>query len=89
VIGKLPAFFAEWYARLGELLDGRRQFLAHANTWGDGLYLVTREDPCDDRITAFTGNGSHYPASPLALNGFMAEAEIIKNYQSPYAVLSS
>jgi hypothetical protein len=33
---KLPAFFAEWYARLGEIFDGRGEFLAHANTWGDG-----------------------------------------------------
>ncbi len=40
---KLLAFFAEWYARLEEILNGRRELLAHANTWGDGLYLVMRD----------------------------------------------
>jgi hypothetical protein len=48
-----------------------------------------RSDPCDC-ITVFARSGSPCAASPLVLNNhsFMAEAEIIKNYQSPYAVLS-
>ncbi|MBA2594163.1 MAG: hypothetical protein M3495_04110 [Pseudomonadota bacterium] len=40
VIGNCPRSLTEWYARLGEILDGRRELLARASTWGDGLYLV-------------------------------------------------
>jgi SAM-dependent methyltransferase len=64
-------------------VHGGRVLLQELLNWG-------RSDPCDC-ITVFARNGSRCPTSPLVLNNrsFMAEAEIIKNYQSPYAVLGS
>jgi hypothetical protein len=73
---------AEKVARL-VAVHGGRVLLQELLNWG-------RSDPCDC-ITVFAPNGSRCPATPLVLNNqsFMAEAEIIKNYQSPYAVLGS
>ena len=64
-------------------VHGGRVLLQGLLNWG-------RSDPCDC-ITVLAPNGSRYPATPLVLNNrsYMAEAEIIKNYQSPYAILGS
>ena len=63
-------------------MHGGRALIQALLNWG-------RSDRCDC-ITVFARSGSQYPATPLVLNNhsFMAEAEIIENYQSPYAVSS-